>query len=112
MVSGALHQHLVRPDTVIPTENGYFNYMGHVLKDTHPFPELSVHDIIVHSSNIGAAKLGIQLGEQRLYEYMSSLDSETAPAFSCPLRSAAPCTRFTSGPSSRSRGYRWDKALP
>jgi cell division protein FtsI (penicillin-binding protein 3)/stage V sporulation protein D (sporulation-specific penicillin-binding protein) len=55
---------------MIPTENGYFSYMGHVLRDTHPFRELSVHDIIVHSSNIGAAKLGIQLGDQRLYEYV------------------------------------------
>ncbi len=70
VVSAALQQHLVRPDTMIPTENGYFNYMGHVLRDTHPFRELSVHDIIVHSSNIGAAKLGIQLGDQRLYEYV------------------------------------------
>jgi len=70
VVSGALQQHLVHPDTMIPTENGYFTYMGRVLRDTHPFPELSVHDIIVHSSNIGAAKLGIQLGDQRLYEWV------------------------------------------
>ncbi len=70
VVSGALHEHLVHPTTMIPTENGYFNFKGRLLKDTHAFPELSVHDILVHSSNIGAAKLGIQLGDQRLYEYM------------------------------------------
>ncbi len=69
-VSAALQQHLVKPDTMIPVENGTFQFMGRTLKDTHPFADLSVHDIIVHSSNIGAAKLGIQLGEQRLYEYV------------------------------------------
>jgi cell division protein FtsI/penicillin-binding protein 2 len=46
--------------------------MGKTLRDTHPFAELSVHDIIMHSSNIGAAKLGIQLGDQRLFDYVRS----------------------------------------
>ncbi len=68
--SGALNEHLVTPSTMINCENGSFTFMGRVLKDTHPAAELSVHDGLVHSSNICAAKLGIQLGEKRLYEYV------------------------------------------
>lgn len=69
-MGAALQQRLVRPDTMVRCENGSFHYMGRVLNDTHPYPELSVHDVLVHSSNIGAAKLGLQLGEQRMFEYM------------------------------------------
>src|SRR5207244_8660832 len=36
----------------------------------HHFGNLSVEDIIVKSSNIGAAKIGMKLGEARLYKYI------------------------------------------
>ena len=35
-----------------------------------PSATCSVHDVLVHSSNIGAAKLALQLGENRLYNYI------------------------------------------
>ena len=40
-----------------------------------PTPSASarVHDVLVHSSNIGAAKLALQLGETRLYNYIKLL---------------------------------------
>lgn len=65
---GALTERLVRPDTMIPCENGFF--ARYKLKDHHPYGELSVNDVLVKSSNIGACKLGLQLGEQRFYEYV------------------------------------------
>ena len=37
---------------------------------TRPTADLSVQDILVKSSNIGAAKLAISLGEQKFYEYI------------------------------------------
>ena len=37
---------------------------------THGYGELSVQDILVQSSNIGAAKLAISVGEQKFYEYI------------------------------------------
>jgi len=42
------------------------------LHDHHPYSDLTVHDILVKSSNIGVAKLAIQLGEQKFYEYVRS----------------------------------------
>jgi cell division protein FtsI/penicillin-binding protein 2 len=68
--AGALNEHLVSPDSVIYCENGAFSYGGRFLHDDHPNGELSVDDILIKSSNIGAAKLGISLGEQRLYSYI------------------------------------------
>jgi cell division protein FtsI/penicillin-binding protein 2 len=65
--ASALAHRLVQPDTGIFCENGYFRYGGRALHDHHGYGELSVHDILVKSSNIGVAKMAIQLGDQRLY---------------------------------------------
>lgn len=67
-VSSALDAKLVRPDTRVWCENGRWEYNRNVLRDAHPLGDLTVHDILVHSSNIGAAKLGVQLGANRLYQ--------------------------------------------
>src|SRR6202012_3724275 len=67
-VAGALSQKLVTPDTTINCENGHFLYCGKVLHDSHPHGVLTVAEVLVKSSNIGAAKLGIQMGDQKLYE--------------------------------------------
>ncbi|MFL6538120.1 MAG: peptidoglycan D,D-transpeptidase FtsI family protein, partial [Chthoniobacterales bacterium] len=68
--AAALNEHKVRPDTTIFCENGVFNYGGRALHDHKAYGELSVNDILVHSSNIGAAKLALMLGEQKFYEYI------------------------------------------
>jgi cell division protein FtsI (penicillin-binding protein 3) len=54
------------PDTRINCENGCWRYRHRTLHDHHPYGILPVSDVIVHSSNIGAAKLGLLLGPQRL----------------------------------------------
>ncbi len=72
-LSGVLNEHLVRPDTTVYCENGRWEYAGKLLHDAHPIGECSVHDVLVHSSNIGAAKLALQLGENRLYNYIKLL---------------------------------------
>jgi cell division protein FtsI/penicillin-binding protein 2 len=66
--SAALSEGIVRPDTEIFCENGHWSWCK--LGDHHPYGSLTVQDILVKSSNIGAAKLGIQLGDQRFYEYV------------------------------------------
>lgn len=72
-LTGALNEKLVRPDTIINCEGGRWEYAGKILHDDHLFATLTVHDILVYSSNIGAAKLAMQLGENRLYNYIKQL---------------------------------------
>ena len=69
-LSGVLNEKLVSPDTSIYCENGRWEYGGKLLHDAHAIGTCSVHDVLVHSSNIGAAKLALQLGENRLYRYI------------------------------------------
>jgi cell division protein FtsI (penicillin-binding protein 3) len=42
-----------------------------MLHDAHPFGVLSVEEILFHSSNIGAAKVGLRMGASRLCDYIS-----------------------------------------
>jgi cell division protein FtsI (penicillin-binding protein 3)/stage V sporulation protein D (sporulation-specific penicillin-binding protein) len=69
-VGAALAQKVVRPETMIFCENGSYRYGGRSLRDAHPMADLSISDILVKSSNIGSAKLAIQVGDQKFYEYV------------------------------------------
>ncbi|HEY4300461.1 MAG TPA: penicillin-binding protein 2 [Candidatus Didemnitutus sp.] len=68
----ALDQGLVTPATMFDCGNPLITYKGRQLrlpKEDEPFGELSVADIVAHSSNRGAAQLAMLLGEQRFYDY-------------------------------------------
>jgi len=68
--SASLNESLRKLDSVIFCENGSFLYAGRRLHDDHRFGDLSVEEILEKSSNIGAAKLALELGDQRLYDYI------------------------------------------
>jgi len=69
VVSGALNEGAVRLTDTFDCEQGHFAYAGRVLHDHEPFGVLTTENIITKSSNIGAAKIGIRLGQDRLYDY-------------------------------------------
>src|SRR3954454_21698950 len=69
-VAAALNEHKVQPDSTIFCENGVFSFGGSKLHDHKRYGELSVQDILVKSSNIGAAKLAMSVGDQKFYEYI------------------------------------------
>jgi cell division protein FtsI/penicillin-binding protein 2 len=68
VVAGALDHGVVTLETTVDCENGYFVYKRQPLRDVHAYGVLSVEDVIAKSSNIGAAKIGLLLGEQRLHQ--------------------------------------------
>ena len=68
--AAALNEHKFGLDSYIFCENGVWNYGGTPLHDHAAFRDLSVKDILVKSSNIGAAKLAVSLGDQKFYEYI------------------------------------------
>ncbi len=65
--AGALNCGKVTIDQLIFCENGRLPYKGGVLKDHHNYGFLSVADIIAKSSNIGAVKLALGLGQEKFY---------------------------------------------
>ncbi|MBI2929840.1 MAG: penicillin-binding protein 2 [Verrucomicrobia bacterium] len=70
VVAAALNEGVVRLQDRFDCEHGRFLFAGKVLHDLHPYGILSVEQIIAKSSNIGAAKVGIKLGQERLYEHV------------------------------------------
>jgi cell division protein FtsI/penicillin-binding protein 2 len=72
VVSGALNEGVVRLSDTFDCEHRNFHFAGRVLHDHESYGVLSVESIITKSSNIGAAKIGIKLGENRLYEYITN----------------------------------------
>ncbi len=68
--SGALNEGIVSLRDQFDCENGAFMYAGRVLHDAHPYGVLSVEEILFHSSNIGAAKVGLRMGPSKLYQYV------------------------------------------
>jgi cell division protein FtsI/penicillin-binding protein 2 len=68
--AAAINEHKFGLDSYIFCENGMWNYGGTPLHDHAAFGDLSVKDILVKSSNIGAAKMAVNLGDQKFYEYI------------------------------------------
>lgn len=70
VVSAALNEGVVQLGTEFDCENGVFHFAKRILHDHEKYGMLSVERIITKSSNIGAAKVGIQLGKSRLAQYI------------------------------------------
>ena len=67
VVSGVLKRGLARPSDVFFCHNGAFPIGRRILHDVHPYGDLTLEEIIVHSSNIGMAKLAMLEGPSKLY---------------------------------------------
>jgi cell division protein FtsI (penicillin-binding protein 3) len=67
--SAALEQHVIQPDDRIDVRGGRIHLGSRVVRDTHDYGILSFTDVIVKSSNIGAIKVGLRLGRERLGMY-------------------------------------------
>jgi cell division protein FtsI/penicillin-binding protein 2 len=70
VASAALSENIVNDRSLIYCENGRFSYGGRILHDHHGYGKLNLHDILMKSSNIGSAKLGLMLGDEKFYEYV------------------------------------------
>ncbi len=77
-VAAALDQGVVKSEDVFDCENGSWSYARRLLRDYHPYDRLTVADILKKSSNIGAAKIALAIGDHRFYRYlrMFSIGSE------------------------------------
>ena len=59
-----------KPDDQIDVTGGTIRFGSRVIHDTHNYGVLSFTDVIVKSSNVGAIKIGLRLGKERLGEYV------------------------------------------
>lgn len=71
-VAAALNEGIIATNDLFDCENGMWHYGGRPLRDFHPYGELDVTGILRHSSNIGAAKIAVMLGDDRMYRYLKA----------------------------------------
>ena len=84
--SAALQEHLFRPDVFVDTNPGSIKFGGRpaIREDgNRNYGVLSFTDVIVKSSNIGAIKIGLRVGADRLSRYAAGygLGRPTSPDF-------------------------------
>lgn len=66
-MAAALAAGAVKPTQLINCENGLARIGGRRLHDAHPYEWLTPTQVLAHSSNIGTAKIALELGKKELY---------------------------------------------
>lgn len=74
VISGAFEHGEAKPDEIIFCEHGKAVIEGRRLSDTHPHGNLTISDIIAQSSNIGMAKVGMRMGNEKMYRYLKQFN--------------------------------------
>ena len=69
--SGLLNEGLAKPQTRVFCHNGLYQSGAIRVPDHHPYGYLTIEEINIKSSNIGAYKCALQLGSRRFYDYCS-----------------------------------------
>ncbi len=71
LLAAALEMSTVTPNTKFYCEDGLFRVADQTIRDdVHKYGDLTVSDIVVLSSNIGAVKIGNELGYEKFYDYL------------------------------------------
>ncbi|MCC7210472.1 MAG: penicillin-binding protein 2 [Candidatus Brocadia sp.] len=74
VISGAFEHGVTKSDEIIFCEHGKAVIEGRRLSDTHPHGNLTISDIIAQSSNIGMAKVGMRMGNEKMYRYLKQFN--------------------------------------
>jgi penicillin-binding protein 2 len=69
-ISAALEEKLTRPDEMFDCQMGSIVINGRRIHDWKPFGVLPVSGILANSSDVGAIKIALRLGDERLYKYI------------------------------------------
>jgi len=69
-LSAAIDQGITTPDEVVDCQMGAIYIAGHRIRDHKAYGLLTVSQILAHSSDVGAIKIGLRLGAPKFYEYI------------------------------------------
>src|ERR1700674_135949 len=69
-ISAALEEKLTNPDEVFDCQMGSIVYNGMRIRDSKPHGLLPVWGVLAESSDVGAIKIALRLGEDRFYRYI------------------------------------------
>jgi cell division protein FtsI (penicillin-binding protein 3) len=84
VVSLALQKGIVTPDTVIATNGGRLTINGATIHDDGPSQALTVTQVIQKSSNVGAAKIALQMTPRDMWEMYTAVGFGQKPQIRFP----------------------------
>jgi len=68
--SAAIEKGLVKPEDKINCQMGQITVAGRLIHDHHPFGVLTVAEALAQSSNVGAIKLGLLVGNDSMFDFI------------------------------------------
>ncbi|SRR5579871_297693 len=71
-LSAALEEGLTTPEERIDCQMGAINVFGRIVHDHKKFGVLTVSEIMEKSSDVGSIKLGMRLGNDKMFQYMTA----------------------------------------
>ena len=80
IVAAALEHGVLQPQALIDTHPGWHVVQGKTIKDRRDFGVISLADLLVHSSNVGASKIALALPPQVLHQMLRSFGFGEATA--------------------------------
>jgi cell division protein FtsI/penicillin-binding protein 2 len=86
--SAALEKGLVQPDDKIDCQNGSITVAGRLIHDGHAYGVLTIADALAKSSNVGAIKLGLLVGNDSMYDFARRLGFGSRTGVDLPGESA------------------------
>lgn len=69
-LSAALETTNLKPQTIIPCAGGVLRIFGRTIHDAESHGDLSMADVLAKSSNVGAVRIGMEVGAKNMYDYV------------------------------------------
>jgi cell division protein FtsI (penicillin-binding protein 3) len=95
-IAAALETTDLTPESKIFCHNGAFTMFGRTIHEAKGgYGELTVADILAKSSNIGAYKIGMRIGEAKLHEYLMRFGFNSPTGIELPAESSGRVFRLS-----------------
>lgn len=94
--SAALQEGLVKPENKIFCGNGQIAIGPRIVRDAHPYGELTVAQALAKSSNVAAIKIGMQVGKERMFDYLTRFGFGKKTGIDLPYESSGIVRKFES----------------
>ena len=80
----AIESHRVTPQSIISTAPGRLTIDGSTISDSHPHGDLTVEGVIQKSSNVGTAKMALQMQPREMWEMFTAVGLGRKPQIGFP----------------------------
>jgi cell division protein FtsI (penicillin-binding protein 3) len=82
--SAAFDQHLITPEDKVDCQHGSIDVFGMRIRDHESLGVVTIAEALAHSSDVAAIKVGMKVGDERLYHYIRDFGFGTQTGIELP----------------------------